>query len=586
MTVPGGAPAGYGSAGTTRGDTTRAGSTGDTTRSAVPADGPARPGVPRGTADGQWHRLDPRTLAVFPLKQAGALIPLLVVVLIGGRHTGGWQLFAALCAPALLVLVGSVRWATFRYRVSAERVELRHGLLRRQERSLRRDRVRTVDLRSTPLHRVFGLTVVEIGTGSSASRESRLTLDAVAAPAAERLRRGLLDRASAAGPVVDAVPTGAPGGGALPPGAGTGRAGPSGTAEPGSPTPDRAPAVPATAVSAPATAEGPTVARLRPGWLRFAPLTMSGLVAVGAIVATSVKVAGDLGVNLADPDNLRRADSALHAVPPSVVVGAGLVAVLLVGGLGSLVIYVEGWWGYRLTREPDGTLHLRRGLLTTRSLSIEQRRMRGAEVTEPLPLRLASGARCAAITTGLDARSSSGGALLLPPAPRAEAHRVAREALLVENPEAATRAELVRHPPAALRRRLTRTVLPAAVLTALAWWAAGRVPALEPLWPAALLVLPAAALLAADRYRNLGHALRPAHLVIGQGSLVRRRVALQRRGIIGWRIRQSPTQRWAGLVTLDAVTAAGAGHYSVVDVPLARAVELVETVNPGLLPVG
>ena len=71
--------------------------------------------------------------------------------------------------------------------------------------------------------------------------------------------------------------------------------------------------------------------------------------------------------------------------------------------------------------------------------------------------------------------------------------------------------------------------------------------------------------------------------MIGYGSLVRRRVALQRRGIIGWRLRQSPLQRWAGLVTLDAVTAAGKGHYSVVDISPARAVELVNRVNPGLL---
>jgi hypothetical protein len=32
------------------------------------------------------------------------------------------------------------------------------------------------------------------------------------------------------------------------------------------------------------------------------------------------------------------------------------------------------------------------------------------------------------------------------------------------------------------------------------------------------------------------------------------------------------------------VTAAGAGRYSVVDLPVATAVELVDLVNPGLLP--
>jgi putative membrane protein len=222
-------------------------------------------------------------------------------------------------------------------------------------------------------------------------------------------------------------------------------------------------------------------------------------------------------------------------------------------------------------------------LLTTRSLSLEQGRIRGAEVTEPLPLRLVGGARCAAIITGLDAKTSSRGALL-PPAPRAEAHRVAAAALRLADRADATEAALGRHPPAALRRRLTRAIVPAAGLAALSW-ALADVPGFGWAWPAALLVVPLAALLASDRYRNLGHALRPDCLVISQGSVIRRRVALRRRGIIGWRLRQSPLQRRAGVVTLDAVTAAGAGRYSVVDVPLARAVDLVDQVNPGLLPI-
>jgi putative membrane protein len=266
------------------------------------------------------------------------------------------------------------------------------------------------------------------------------------------------------------------------------------------------------------------------------------------------------------------------------VSAAVLTAVVLgVGSLGSLAIWLESWWGYRLTRERDGTLLLRRGLLTTRSLAIEQRRMRGAAISQSLPLRLFGGARCAAVTTGLDAKASIGGALL-PPAPLAEAHRVAAAALLLDDPAAATAAPLRRHPAAALRRRLTRAVVPAAVLAAGAWWAAGSVPGLAPLWPAALFLVPLAVVLGLDRYRGLGHALSPGYLVIGQGSLWRRRVALERRGVIGWRVRQSVFQRRAGLVTLDAVTAAGRGRYSVVDLPMGWATALVEQVDPGLLP--
>lgn len=509
------------------------------------------------TDDGQgaWRRLDPRVLAVFPLRQAGALVPLVVVLLIGGQGQGGWHLVGALAPVFVVLAMGATRWATVRYRVGGERVELRGGLLSREQRSLRRDRVRTVDLRANPAHRLFRLTVVEIGTGSSTAKEGRLSLDAVTVAEGERLRRELLHRSP--GDAQDL---------------GVGQ--------------DDGPAArkegPVDHLPVPAGVE---VARLHPSWLRFAPLTASGLVAVGAIVGTAFRVASDAGVNLVSWATLQTAGDEFGAVPLWVGVAVLVAAVLLAGGLGSLAIYLEGWWGYRLTREPDATLRLRRGLLTTRSLSVEQGRMRGAEVAEPLLLRLVQGARCAAITTGLDAKTSSKGALL-PPAPRDEAHRVAAAALLLADPTAGTAAPLVRHPPAALRRRLTRAVLPAAALAFAGWALADAVPGFDWLWPAALLLLPCAALLAADRYRNLGHALRPDYLVISQGSLVRRRVALQRRGIIGWRLRQSPFQRWAGLATLDAVTAAGAGYYSVVDLPVARAVSLVEQVNPGLLPAG
>ncbi len=490
-------------------------------------------------------------LAVFPVKQAAALLPLLVVVLIGGRGDGLWQLVGAIAGPTALVAFGLLRWLTVRYRVGPERVELRSGLLNRQHRSVRRDRVRTVDLTASPVHRIFGLTVVEIGTGSQSGKDGGLSLDAVTAVEAERLRRELLDRAIPDHPPPDSVAA-------------------AGTA-PTSGVDGRGPGV------------VESVARLRVSWLRFAPLTGSGLVAVGAVVGTAFQLGGELGVRVTDLDVVARVGDRLGAVPLWLAVLVIGTAFSLVGALGSLAIYLEAWWRYRLTRESDGTLRLRRGLLTTRSLSIEQRRMRGAEVSQSLSLRLFGGARCTAVTTGLDASAGVGGALL-PPAPAAEAHRVAAAALHLADQGQGSAAALRRHPGAALRRRLLRAVAPVCLLVVGAWWAARTVPELSPVWPAAVLALPLATALGMDRYRNLGHALRPEYLVIGSGSVVRRRVALQRRGIIGWRLRQSLPQRRAGLVTLDAVTAAGRGRYSVVDLPIGWARELVEQVNPGLLP--
>jgi putative membrane protein len=460
----------------------------------------------------------------------------------GSSGGGAGRLLPAL-APVVVVLAASaVRWATARYRVGPERVELRGGLVRRTERSVRRDRVRTVDLHATLAHRWCGLTAVDIGTGTADARSGRLRLDGVTPAEAQRLRTLLLDRTAPA---------------------------PTAAAEP----PPAAPEA------------GTEVARLHPVWLRYAPLTASGLVALGALAGAAAKIAGDAGVNLFDDDALHAAgeritDSGLLA-SPVVAVSLLAAAVLAVASVGAVAVYAESWWHYRLLRGADGTLRLHRGLLTTRALSIEQRRMRGVSVTEPLLLRLAGAARVSAVTTGLDARSSSRGTLL-PPAPAAEAHRVAAAALLVEHPQEATASTLVRHPPVALRRRMVRAVAPAVLLTVAAWWLSRAVGGLGALWPGALLLTPLAALLAADRYRNLGHTLRSGCLVISRGGLVRRRVALYRTGIIAWRLRQSPAQRWAGVVTLDAVTPGGC--FPIVDIAPDRARQLVDAVSPGLLP--
>jgi len=169
-----------------------------------------------------------------------------------------------------------------------------------------------------------------------------------------------------------------------------------------------------------------------------------------------------------------------------------------------------------------------------------------------------------------------GSGAIAPPAPRAEAHRVAGAALHAD-PTEATRTPLHRHPRAALHRRFTRAVLPAAVLVAGVWFLDTRAGV------ASLVLLLAAAWLAVDRYLSLGHALTARHLVTRLGGLRRRTVALQRDGVIGWTIRQSVFQRRAGVVTAEAVTAAGRGGYLVLDIAADDAVALADAVTPELL---
>ena len=151
-------------------------------------------------------------------------------------------------------------------------------------------------------------------------------------------------------------------------------------------------------------------------------------------------------------------------MPVAGLVVVVLAAVVVVVALLSTGGYVLAFWGFRLTRHSGGTLHVARGLLSTRATTIEERRLRGVELSEPLLLRWAGGARCVAIATGLRVGRGAerGGSLLFPPGPRSEARRVAAEVLRTGDPLTAplTRARAARHPPAlhprARRRRRDR----------------------------------------------------------------------------------------------------------------------------------
>ncbi len=277
-------------------------------------------------------------------------------------------------------------------------------------------------------------------------------------------------------------------------------------------------------------------------------------------------------------------DDLLAGLPAAGLVAALVAAGLLVGIVGSLGLFVEMWWRYRLTRE-NGTLRVHRGLLTTRSLSLEQRRLRGVDVFEALGARLLGAARVDVVATGLRTRSDrerSDPKTLLPPAPLAVAYRVAADVL---GATSLSDVDIRRHPRAARARRLRRALAavlgPVAVLAVLGLLF--TVVLVHLAWIAAVVLTPVAVALALDAYRNLGHGLSGDHLVTRYGAGSRHTVALLRGGIIGWTVRSSPFQRRAGLVTIAATTAANEGEYLVRDAGESEALTLAARAVPGLL---
>lgn len=507
-----------------------------------------------------WRRLSPRMLLVHPVVELGRAIPVLLGAFLAGRSSGGdsgtrWSLGIG----GVVICFALLRWLTTSYRITPEQVQLRHGLLRRKTLAAPMDRVRTVDVTAHLLHRALGLARVVIGTGVSDRKgRSGLVLDGLGAEAAGALRAELLHRR----PATPAAPG----------------ARPSVLLD----KPDQPDTVPDTVPDTAEAAQEQTLARLDLRWLKYAPFTLSGALTGLALLGVGWRVVNEGHVDLRRVGPLRSSADQLAQWPLGLSVAVVTAAVLVFIAVASTAGYLLAFWNFRLTRHPGGTLHVARGLLTSRATSIERRRLHGAELSEPLLLRAVGGARCLAVATGLRVGRGAerGGEILLPPAPVADAVRVAGEVLDTAVPFAAA---LRPHPRGALRRRLARAVggaLVVVALVAVVVWSSGATP-----WiiGASGVVVLLAVPLAIDRYRSLGHAYAAGYVVTRLGSLVRRRVAVGSSGVIGWNVRGTFFQRRLGLVTLTATTAAGRQGYRIEDLAATEAVAFADRAVPGLL---
>ncbi|MFF3670372.1 PH domain-containing protein [Microtetraspora malaysiensis] len=485
--------------------------------------------------DAAWRSPHPRVVVAAAVFSLAVAVPAAIALarFLVGKGVALDRGVAAAAAAALLVVGAAAVYETARrratrYRLTGRRLELHSGIWTKEYRAVPRERVRSVDVTADPVRRVLGLAVVKVGTGEkdASGGPVELTLDALAVAEAEALRGILLG----------------------------------GRAE----RPD----------------DGP-LAELRWSWIRYAPLTVWTFVGGGLALGGLYKLLDTLGFEPAKWETAARAWEWITATP-WITVPLLLAANALLGFAGAAVLYAESWGRYRLERRP-GVLRLRRGLLTTRSLTLEERRLRGVAVTEPLLLRLGGGARVTAVTTGLRKAEESATeevAALTPPLPAREARRIASAVLGEELDPAGLRG----HPRAARGRRVRRALVAAAALAAAlgvldAWTA--WVPAWA--WALPVLAVPAGWALAAEGYRSLGHGLTRRYLVTRTGAVRRRTVALDRSGIIGLTISESLFQRRAGLVTLSATTAAGEGRYDVLDVGRDEGLRLARHAVPGLL---
>ena len=521
-------------------------------RDGSPTDAP--PTEPASPSDAGWQRLSPRKMLIDPVKAIGSMIVPALAAIVGLSSLDGlWWLLAVPVLAVLGVVFGVLPWLTTWYRVSDTQLQLRSGILSKNQSTAPVDRIRSVDLEATLLHRLLGLRKVSIGTGVDSEQ---IELDAVTEGEASALRSRLLTQRNAAQQVTavrdDTAPTPQPD--------------------------DAAPSDGPTAPSAPAPAPGEEhlLAQIDWSWLRFAPFNLGRLVIVAGALGALSQIAPDDAI---DADQVESAWNWLTDLGLWLLVALTAVFVV-VGWLAISVIgYVVQWWGLRLTRE-HGSLHLTSGLFTTRAISVEEKRVRGVELTEPALLRLVGGAELETMSTGVD----DGTTTILPQCPVDVARAVATDVL--DDPEPMS-VGLVSHGFAARRRWHVRQqwtplfiLVLGAVLTytGLPSWADWF-----PVWTLFVLggISVVIGVLAAESgYAHMGHALTPDHLVVGSGVFARVRTVLETDGVIGWVVEQSFFQRRLGLATLVATTAAGNERVDILDIPLERAVELMHASTP------
>lgn len=464
-----------------------------------------------------WRRLSPRETIAIPLRRVHRLIPLLLGAMILGN--GRWlSVLATYAIVAVLVTEGLAIWATTHLRLTPTHLEIRSGILVHKHLVIPRDRIRTVDLASGYAHRLLRLSTLHVGAGD----HGRIRIGGMNRPDARHLRNCLLATA---------------------------------------------------ATTAPAKTPAPTpLSTLDQRWLRYAPLSTYGILAVAALATFTAGIANDL--NLATYIAIAhylQTWTGNHPLWPLILIAATALLATLTLTIGAIAIYLIRFGRYHLDRTHDDILRVHTGLITRWTTLVPRHRIRGIEILESLPFRAVRAATVNALTIGTAGTRLT----VLPPAPLHEARRVT--ALVMATPQAPTNTPLNPHPRAALYRRITRATLPA-LPPALA------LTLLAPTWTAitAWALLPLLAFLGWDRYRSLGHALTEHYLLTRHSAFPRHTTALHRDAIIGWHITQSWGQHRAGLLTLTAMTAAGDGCGHVIDIATADGLRLARAASPAM----
>ncbi|WP_454860277.1 PH domain-containing protein [Promicromonospora soli] len=367
--------------------------------------------------DLEWRRVHPIT----PLVRGWAVVGAAVVILgqqsLDGGPRGGlitlvtseywWTLLAALAAVALVGWGYSVlAWRMTTFAIGEETVHLRRGILFRQQRHARLDRLQSVDIRQPLVARFFGLCELTLETAGGT--DSGIAIGFLKGSDADELRAELLARAAGLkvarrSPAADARSHPAPGtvtapAGPAPVGAPTGAVAPGAGIQDAVEQPE--PGIQGAQEPTPATLEAPQVPVLTVPLGRL----IASVFRSGAMITLVLWALGVLVVMIATGE--------------LAVISASLPAVLGAGGY--LFGRLTGEFDFRVAISPDG-VRLRHGMLETRSQTIPPGRVQAVRLVQSGLWRGRDWWRVQVNVAGYGGESEEKNSVLLPVGTRDEA---------------------------------------------------------------------------------------------------------------------------------------------------------------------
>ncbi|MDE2943392.1 MAG: PH domain-containing protein [Gemmatimonadota bacterium] len=507
---------------------------------------------------GDWQRSSPFALLFFAgnfvriLARAmlGALIPLIALVPLVRDDPGALGILLLLLGAVLLLpfVAGAVQWACFRFRIADDRLLIRKGVLNKTALDLPYERVQGVNVRRSPIDRLFGLVTVTLDTSGSVQAEGKLP--SIKTEVAHRLQRSVRAVQSVfAGLDADD--------------------GDSGTTGAGRSTD--------AAEARSAIGPGHVLLQLGPADMVRIGLASRNFIFVAALVGvlTDLLQPGDsldplLEAVEAGVDSAASAFTGLGALAQ---VGLAAAFIASIAGVALLLTVTAAFLRHHnfTLRHGDGRFRSRAGLLTQREVVVEAPKIQQLTVSQGLVLRWLRQHRLYALPAAAAAVSPEVGRLSSLDVPDVLEVPLLGDRLaenlraLMFAPEAAAIPVLPgsrgfeRVSPHYIRALALRYGLVLAsvfgTLLLLAWAGIFARPSTILFWWAASI--PAAALAAWQRWRRQGYAYDRDGLASRSGFLGSEVKAFLMRKVQSATVRQSPLQRRKGLATLRVQLACG-----------------------------